>query len=182
MKKLAFAFFALFFSVLSYAQIEGKWKTIDDETGKPKSIVEIFKKENMVRRWVWVSLLFAITINIFLNSQFYPVLTQYQGGLKMAHYFEKNQLSTQNLFMPKDYEIWSFDFYTQQNTPRKEVSLLKKGDRVLVYENDLQNITQPYKIFHQETHFKITKLSLKFLNPKTRNEKLKKLYLLEILN
>ena len=42
MKKLAFAFFALFFSVLSYAQIEGKWKTIDDETGKPKSIAEIF--------------------------------------------------------------------------------------------------------------------------------------------
>ena len=35
MKKLAFAFFALFFSVLSYAQIEGKWKTIDDE--KPEN-------------------------------------------------------------------------------------------------------------------------------------------------
>lgn len=36
----------LFFTVLSYAQIEGKWKTIDDETGKPKSIVEIFKKSD----------------------------------------------------------------------------------------------------------------------------------------
>ena len=47
MKKLAFAFFALFFSVLSYAQIEGKWKTIDDETGKPKSIVEIFKNQTV---------------------------------------------------------------------------------------------------------------------------------------
>ena len=46
MKKLAFAFFALFFSVLSYAQIEGKWNTIDDETGKPTSIIEIFKKSD----------------------------------------------------------------------------------------------------------------------------------------
>lgn len=36
----------LFFSAVSYAQIEGKWKTIDDETGKPKSIVEIFKKSD----------------------------------------------------------------------------------------------------------------------------------------
>lgn len=36
----------LFFATLSYAQIEGKWKTIDDETGKPKSIVEIFKKSD----------------------------------------------------------------------------------------------------------------------------------------
>ena len=44
MKKIIFAFVAMFFATLSYAQIEGKWKTIDDETGKPKSIVEIFKK------------------------------------------------------------------------------------------------------------------------------------------
>lgn len=46
MKKLLFAFAALLFSTLSYAQIEGKWKTIDDETGKPKSIVEITKKSD----------------------------------------------------------------------------------------------------------------------------------------
>lgn len=44
MKKLVFAFAALFCATLSYAQIEGKWKTIDDETGKAKSIVEIIKK------------------------------------------------------------------------------------------------------------------------------------------
>ena len=43
MKKFAFAFAALFVGVLSFAQIEGKWKTIDDETGKAKSIVEITK-------------------------------------------------------------------------------------------------------------------------------------------
>lgn len=44
MRKLLFVFVAMFFSVCSYAQIEGKWKTIDDETGKPKSVVEISKK------------------------------------------------------------------------------------------------------------------------------------------
>lgn len=44
MKKLMYAFVAVFLSVFSYAQIEGKWKTIDDESGKEKSYVEIFKK------------------------------------------------------------------------------------------------------------------------------------------
>lgn len=29
-------------------EIVGKWKTIDDETGKPKSIVEIFEKDGKV--------------------------------------------------------------------------------------------------------------------------------------
>ncbi len=44
-KLLAVGIFSLF-SVMSYAQIEGKWKTIDDETKQPKSIVEIFKKSD----------------------------------------------------------------------------------------------------------------------------------------
>lgn len=43
---MLFAFAALLISSLSFAQIEGKWKTIDDETGQAKSIVEMFKKSN----------------------------------------------------------------------------------------------------------------------------------------
>jgi len=39
-------FLFILFITNSYAQsVEGKWKTIDDETGKPKSIVEIFIKD-----------------------------------------------------------------------------------------------------------------------------------------
>lgn len=44
MKKSAFAFALSLLSVMSFAQIEGKWKTIDDETKQAKSIVEIYKK------------------------------------------------------------------------------------------------------------------------------------------
>lgn len=46
MKTKIFSALAVFIGALSFAQIEGKWKTIDDETGKPKSIVEIFKKND----------------------------------------------------------------------------------------------------------------------------------------
>ncbi|MFY1047035.1 DUF2147 domain-containing protein [Chryseobacterium sp. GP-SGM7] len=44
MKKLLATFVLSLFSVMSFAQIEGKWKTIDDETKQAKSIVEIWKK------------------------------------------------------------------------------------------------------------------------------------------
>lgn len=44
MKKLLLTFMLSFVGVLSFAQIEGKWKTIDDETKQAKSIVEIYKK------------------------------------------------------------------------------------------------------------------------------------------
>lgn len=43
MKKLLATFVFSLFSVMSFAQIEGKWKTIDDETKQAKSIVEISK-------------------------------------------------------------------------------------------------------------------------------------------
>lgn len=46
MKKLLLTFALSLFSVLTFAQIEGKWKTIDDETKQAKSIVEIFKKSD----------------------------------------------------------------------------------------------------------------------------------------
>lgn len=44
MKKLLLTLTFSLFGVLSFAQIEGKWKTIDDETKQAKSIVEIYKK------------------------------------------------------------------------------------------------------------------------------------------
>ncbi len=41
--------FIFFISQMSFSQtIFGKWKTIDDETGKEKSIVEIFEKQGKV--------------------------------------------------------------------------------------------------------------------------------------
>jgi hypothetical protein len=44
MRKLLLTFAFSLLGVMSFAQIEGKWKTIDDETKQAKSIVEIYKK------------------------------------------------------------------------------------------------------------------------------------------
>ncbi|WEK68121.1 MAG: DUF2147 domain-containing protein [Candidatus Chryseobacterium colombiense] len=46
MKKLLLTSAFSLLGVLSFAQIEGKWKTIDDETKQAKSIVEIYKKSD----------------------------------------------------------------------------------------------------------------------------------------
>lgn len=39
-----FTLFIVFFPLLAGAQVTGKWKTIDDATGKPRSLVEIFER------------------------------------------------------------------------------------------------------------------------------------------
>jgi uncharacterized protein (DUF2147 family) len=51
MKKSLLYLGLLLFSLTSFAQtptVIGKWKTIDDETGKPKSIMEIYEKSGLI--------------------------------------------------------------------------------------------------------------------------------------
>ncbi|HCE54755.1 MAG: DUF2147 domain-containing protein [Lutibacter sp.] len=48
MKKILLTF-VLLFAIVSHSQsITGKWKTIDDETGKERSIVEIYESEGKI--------------------------------------------------------------------------------------------------------------------------------------
>lgn len=49
MKKYILLVFVLLLSVVIHSQsITGKWKTIDDETGKERSIVEIYESEGKI--------------------------------------------------------------------------------------------------------------------------------------
>ena len=49
MKKVLFLSFLLCHAILFSAQsVTGKWKTIDDETGKPKSIVEVYELDGNI--------------------------------------------------------------------------------------------------------------------------------------
>lgn len=49
-KRLIFMFMTMFLGIgsMSAQSVIGKWKTIDDETGKPKSIVEISEKDGKI--------------------------------------------------------------------------------------------------------------------------------------
>jgi uncharacterized protein (DUF2147 family) len=49
MKKTIIPFLLLFLTTTSFSQtVIGKWKTMDDETGKAKSIVEIYEKSGKI--------------------------------------------------------------------------------------------------------------------------------------
>lgn len=51
MKKSVVLSLVVFFAIICNAQSQGvigKWKTVDDETGKPKSVVEIYEKSGKI--------------------------------------------------------------------------------------------------------------------------------------
>ena len=141
----------------------------------------LFKKENVFKKYVVASFIFAISVNVFLNSQFYPVLTQFQAGLKLADFVNKKDINKEKIKMLTGNETWNFDFYTQRNTDRVEENQLKNGDYLLVNEEQFLALKKPFKIIKTEKDYRITRLSLKFLNPKTRAAQLENMYLLKIL-
>ncbi|MCW3159942.1 ArnT family glycosyltransferase [Chryseobacterium oryctis] len=144
-------------------------------------LVNIFRKENIFKKYVFVSLVFAIGINIYLNTQFYPVLTQYQGSYKIAQQVNNERMLKDKIFMPEGAESWAFDFYTKRNTPRVVIDEVKKGDYLLIYKERLPEVKKKYKIIIEQNDYRITRLSLKFLNPETRTEQLDKIFLIEIV-
>lgn len=44
--KILLTFLLMSISFISFSQIEGKWKTLDDETGERKAVVQFFKKSD----------------------------------------------------------------------------------------------------------------------------------------
>lgn len=144
-------------------------------------LLYLFKKENLFKKYLVASLVFAIALNLFLNSQFYPVLTQYQAGLKLAEFVNHQHIDKTKIKMLTGNETWNFDFYTEANTDRLEEFELKKGDYLLVNQDQYQHLHRSFKIIKVAKDYRITRLSLKFLNPKTRVKQLENMYLLQIL-
>lgn len=73
MKKILLIFI-LFLSIVSYSQsITGKWKTIDDETGKGRSIVEIYQVEGKI---------YAKIVNLLIKSEENKVCENCKGANK----------------------------------------------------------------------------------------------------
>lgn len=140
----------------------------------------IFKKDNLFRKFILVSFMFTVFVNIYLNTQFYPVLTQYQGSLKLAEFVKKQHINPKRIVVPKNYGIWNFDFYTHHNTPRVEIDQVKTGDYLILCQDDVKNIHKKYRLIKKENNYRITKLSLKFLNPETRQNQLENYYIVKI--
>ncbi|WP_428741952.1 ArnT family glycosyltransferase [Tenacibaculum sp.] len=150
-------------------------------------LINLTQKEDFSKKIIVNSVLLMVFVNVVLNAYFYPELLQYQGGLQIAKIInENNSIDVNNVFLYENDYSWPLDFYTQRNTPHITKGELKSIDKdvwIVIRNIPLERIEKEgftiekkYKV----DHFRVTRLSLKFLNPKTRNSKLGDAYLLKI--
>lgn len=148
-------------------------------------IKTIFSVQKPVRKLFYTGVLFAITLNLFLNSQFYPPLSQYQAGLQIANQIIEHKLNPRQVIMPENYTNWTLDFYTATNIrriPQREI-YSEKGKYLFIKNEDLrqmQNKGLEYKEVFSGYQYRITKLKANFLNPKTREKTLEPYVLVRI--
>lgn len=125
----------------------------------------------------------SIFLNLNLNIVFYPKLLRYQGGLQLAEWCIECNIPRERIFLLEPQYNWSFDFYMKNNTPVKTWNNAQTGDYLVCNNEQLKSIsTKSYRIVKEVNHFPVTRLSLEFLNPKTRNQTLEKIALIQKLH
>ncbi|HUR65877.1 MAG TPA: glycosyltransferase family 39 protein [Chitinophagaceae bacterium] len=131
---------------------------------------------------------FAILVaGLFLNLSFYRDLLRYQSGNAAAAYLNKYHPGTElgriGIYFPAG------EFYLKQHTYRTDTSSISNGSfprtRMLFVTSEelkqLQEKAVALDIVKEFKEFHVTMLSLKFLNPKTREKELKDQYLIRLL-
>ncbi len=143
-------------------------------------LYSVFSSESLLKKYLFNSLLLSIALNVYLNAQFYPVLTTYQGSLTLAKYVTDSGIDKREVHMLEGSEYWAFDFYTKQNTARVKSSDLKVGDLLVIDQKSLETFSRPYTILKTQVDYRITRLTLPFLSSESRPGKLSKMLLVKV--
>jgi hypothetical protein len=142
------------------------------------------KHQSFIQRWINMSLVLMIGLNLILNSFFYPHLLQYQWGNALAKVAKEKKWDIKKAALYKMPNSNAFHFYGQHIFPViKDSSQLKEGQWIVVEAKPAQQVLIDFPnstILYQGNRFHVTLLTLEFLNPKTRDKELTPYVLMEL--
>ena len=140
-------------------------------------------------RPIYILLSSMISLNLILGLHFYPTIMKYQSGTQVAVFINKMNIPTDEVACFKIYPN-SLDFYMKDIAQVFEstASIVRavSVQPLWIYTNEegKKNLEESGLIIEQSIsfdHFHISKLKIKFLNPKTRDKTIEKVYLIRIV-
>ena len=139
-------------------------------------------REAYYMRIITLSVYSSLLLNFVMHSHFYPSLLQYQAGSTMAEEVEERGIPTNEIYKISERYSWALDFYNREPVKIIAKEKLLKMHNVWVYATDEELEIMENLGFHWHDkitvdQFRITRLTLKFLNPSTRAKKLNKMHL-----
>lgn len=140
--------------------------------------------QSLIQKWITMSLVLMIGLNLIMNSHFYPNLLKFQWGNELAKVAKAKRWDINKAALYKMPNSYAFHFYGQHIFPViKDSSLLKEGQWLVVDALPAKQILSDFpnsKILYQGNRFHVTLLTLTFLNPATRAAELTPYVLMEL--
>lgn len=135
-------------------------------------------------QWMYFSAVSAILTYTFLMIHFYPTILPYQSGAKAALQVNKKHEGKGHLIDNKT-RRFDFEFYLDELVERVKVADLENHKGAVFYSNkkELKELVEKniaFDTLEVIPFYPITRLSLKFINPETRQEVLDEKYLIQI--
>lgn len=129
----------------------------------------------------------AMIVSFFtLNANFYLQLLKYQGGNELA-FTVKHQINPAEVYLWKNVQAHSWNFYTATNQKFFSDSLYHRGKKVWLLF-DLAHLTEieraGYRLGRRYAtpDYVVTKLKLSFINPSTRKKACSQMVLAEVID
>lgn len=143
-----------------------------------------FRRE-VTARFFWLSASGMAFVNIVLTNHMYTTLLQYQAGSQAGKYIHAHNIPTSEVAIFKmDDPLNSIQFYAQGSIVSIDtLPQLQSRKYVLTMNPGLQRLKEgnyKYDVLYRNVSFKVSELTLPFLNPKTRHNEVKEYYLVRL--
>ncbi len=148
----------------------------------------VFKGKNDFQRVLIPSFISAIALNLLLNTSFYPPLSNYASAAKAAQ-FVATTTEANNYVSFKEVGSYNTDFFSKRIIPEyNELSLIQKdwtGKLIWIYTEEKgreEILNSGLTILEEKVydHFHISKLSINFVRPSTRQQQISHRYLIKV--
>ena len=116
----------------------------------------------------------VLAFNLLAFTVFYPKLLGYQSDISFS---KRLNLQDAELVNATDKHTWNLDFFFQTHLPERSIDELVDSHEIYVlvdidaYQR-LKSLRPDAEEYASAPHYRVTKLSLKFLSPKTRSSTL----------
>lgn len=127
-----------------------------------------------------------ISVNLFMNTFFYPNLLQYQAPSVLAKFVVSNHIPQNRFYVYGSGPTGSMDFYIQKIVPTIDSSVLEKLDKpcwLYIPKSkfrSLQKLVKSYTLIKEVPNYPVTRLNIKFLNRATRPKVIEQIDLVKI--
>lgn len=146
----------------------------------------IYTRFSHTLRIVLLSLLVIMFVNIELNTQFYPKLMSYQSSSEVAFYIKENNIPVDQVAGFHCYGH-AFSYYLDNIMPLygtlEQIDAMKRPAYLYTNQRGLDTFNNNQienTVLEEFDEYKVSILTGRFLNPKTRPEVIKKRFLVKL--